>query len=207
MDNNRDNSNKRQLTDSKNILRPSGGYENLKVYKLATLIQDITVRFVQLYIPKESRTCDQMIQAARSGKQNIAEGSIDGATSAKLEINLYNIARGSLEELKLDYLDYLRQHNFPIWDNDDPLAKKFIEMQVLSNRQFKSFVQLVENELQSVNPCLSPLKSVIVANATVLLINVATFWLKKLIDKKLDIFSHDGGFSERMYNYRNQNRK
>ena len=103
---NKDNSNKREKTEPEQILRPSGGYQNLKVYKLVTLIQDVTCRFVELYIPANSRTCDQMVQAARSGKQNIAEGSVDAATSAKLEINLYNIARGSLEELKADYLDY-----------------------------------------------------------------------------------------------------
>ena len=112
--NNLKNGNKRKQTVTENILRPAGGYENLKVYKLATLIYDITVRFVELYIPANSRTCDQMVQAARSGRQNIAEGSIDAATSAKLEINLYNVARGSLEELKIDYQDYLRQHGAEI---------------------------------------------------------------------------------------------
>ena len=75
----------------------------MKSFQLAQLIYDITVHFVTLYIPKDSRTCDQMVQAARSGVQNIAEGSVDAATSTKLELNLYNVARASLEELKLDY--------------------------------------------------------------------------------------------------------
>ena len=77
------------------LLLPSGGYHRLKSFQLAQLVYDITVHFVSLYIPKESRTCDQMVQAARSGVQNIAEGSIDAATSTKLELNLYNAARAS----------------------------------------------------------------------------------------------------------------
>ena len=89
------------------LLFPSGGYRRLKSFKLAQLVYDITVRFVELYVPKTSRTCDQMVQAARSGVQNIAEGSMIAATSSRLEINLYNVARASLEELRLDYLDYL----------------------------------------------------------------------------------------------------
>ena len=74
------------------LLLPNGGYRRLKSFRLARLVYDITVHFVNLYIPPDSRTCDQMVQAARSGVQNIAEGSVDGATSAKLELNLYNVA-------------------------------------------------------------------------------------------------------------------
>ena len=184
------------------ILRPSDGYKDLKVYKLATLIQDVTVRFVELYIPANSRTCDQMVQAARSGKQNIVEGSIDGATSAKLEINLYNVARGSLEELKIDYLDYLRQHGMMAWTMEHPLAVRFNQMRVCSNRQFKSFVEWAEKQTFSVDCRSVPLKSVIVANAAILLINVASDWLKSLMVKKLEDFESNGGFSERMYHAR-----
>ncbi len=98
------------------VLLPTSDYRKLKSFQLARLIYDITVRFTELYIDSRSRTCDQMVQAARSGVQNIAEGSIVAATSSKLEINLYNVARSSLEELKLDYQDYLRQHNLPEWE-------------------------------------------------------------------------------------------
>ncbi|MBR1965015.1 MAG: four helix bundle suffix domain-containing protein [Lentisphaeria bacterium] len=196
------NGNKRKKTDAANILRPSDGYKNLKVYKLATLIHDVTVRFVELYIPAKSRTCDQMVQAARSGKQNIVEGSIDGATSAKLEINLYNVARGSLEELKIDYLDYLRQHGMMAWTMEHPLAVRFNQMRVCSNRQFKSFVEWAEKQTFSVDCRSVPLKSVIVANAAILLINVASDWLKSLMVKKLEDFESNGGFSERMYHAR-----
>ena len=196
------NGNKRKKTDAVKILRPSDGYKDLKVYKLATLIQDVTVRFVELYIPVNSRTCDQMVQAARSGKQNIVEGSIDGATSAKLEINLYNVARGSLEELKTDYVDFLRQNGVQVWSDDNFFAQNFKQMRVLSNRQFKEFVEWAENQPVPVSYCSLPLKSVIVANAAILLINVASFWLKKLIIKKLEDFESNGGFTERMYHMR-----
>lgn len=203
-----ENGNKQKQTATENLLRPAGGYENLKVYKLATLIYDITVRFAELYIPANSRTCDQMVQAARSGRQNIAEGSIDAATSAKLEINLYNVARGSMEELKLDYQDYLRQHGVEIWQKDDPFVQKFISLQIASKKQFREFVASTEQVLQNTVYCRSlPLKSVIVANAAILLINVASFWLKKLIAQKMDDFIEEGGFSERLYRIRSQKRK
>ena len=180
------------------LLLPSGGYRRLKSFQLAQLVYDITVHFVSLYIPKESRTCDQMVQAARSGVQNIAEGSVDAATSAKMEINLYNISRGSLEELKNDYEDYLRMHNAVQWDNNHPLAKEFIARRINSNRQFREFIAWAESHSKSVNSRSVPLKSVLVANAAILLINVATFWLAKLNYKKMQLLLKYGGFSERI---------
>ena len=143
-----------------------------------------------------------MEQAARSGKQNIAEGSMDAATSAKLEINLYNVARGSLEELKIDYLDYLRQHNAVLWSKDDPLAQRFIAMRIAENKQFREFICWAENNHPTVNSCSVPLKSVLVANAAILLITAESFWLKQLIASKMDNFLREGGFSERMYHIR-----
>ena len=205
---NSENGEKRKLTEKERMLLPSGGYEKLKVYQLATLVHDITSRFVELYIPAGSRTRDQMEQAARSGKQNIAEGSVDAATSTKLEINLYNVARGSLEELKIDYLDYLRQHDAIIWDKNHFACKKFISMQISTKTQFKEFVSWAESLMQnSVHYRSLPLKSVIVANAVVLLINVISFWLKKLIVKKLEQFVDNGGFSEHLYHIRSEKRK
>ena len=118
------------------LLLPSGGYRRLKSFQLAQLIYDITVHFVNLYIAKDSRTCDQMVQAARSGVQNIAEGSVDAATSAKLELNLYNVARASLEELKLDYQDYLRQHGEKIWQKDEFLYVEFVKRRIKSKKEF-----------------------------------------------------------------------
>ena len=88
-------------------LRPSGGYRELRSFQTATLIYDGTWHFCERFIDRRSRTHDQMVQAARSGRQNIAEGNHAGAVSTKSEMELTNVARGSLEELLLDYQDYL----------------------------------------------------------------------------------------------------
>ena len=93
------------------FLPKAGGYRNLRAYQLSEAICDLTVIFIKHFVPAKSRTCDQMEQAARSGKQNIAEGSVASATSKETEIKLTNVAKASLEELLLDYEDYLRQHN------------------------------------------------------------------------------------------------
>ena len=96
-----------------------GGYRKLKSFQIAQLIYDVTVLFCNRYIDKRSRTHDQMVQAARSGVQNIAEGSVASGTSKKTELKLTNVARASLEELRLDYEDYLRQRGLPIWQRED----------------------------------------------------------------------------------------
>lgn len=101
------------------LIPKHGGYRRLKSFQLAQLCYDVTVRFCDRYIEKRSRTHDQMVQAARSGVQNIAEGSQASGTSRKMELKLTNVARASLEELKLDYQDYLRQHGLPMWEGDD----------------------------------------------------------------------------------------
>ena len=188
------------------LLLPSGGYRRLKSFQLAQLVYDITVHFVNLYIPKESRTCDQMVQAARSGVQNIAEGSVDAATSAKLELNLYNVARGSLEELKLDYQDYLRQHGEKCWIKDDLFYTEFIKRRISSKKEFKEFIVWAENYV-SVPLRTIPYKSVLVANGTILLIETASYFLKRQIQRKSAVFLEKGGFSERMHNMRIQKRK
>ena len=103
-----------------------GGYRKLKSFQLAQLIYDVTVRFCDRFIDKKSRTRDQMVQAARSGVQNIAEGSQASGTSKKTEIKLTNVARASLEELRLDYEDFLRQRGLPLWARDDPRRKALV---------------------------------------------------------------------------------
>ena len=184
--------------ERESLLLPSGGYRRLKSFQLAQLIYDITVHFVKLYIPKASRTCDQMIQAARSGVQNIAEGSVDAATSTKLELNLYNVARASLEELKLDYLDYLRQNGEKLWKKDDLLYFEFIKRRISSKKEFKEFITWAEN-YASVPLRTIPYKSVLVANGAVLLIETASYFLKRQIQNKSVIFLENGGFSERIH--------
>ena len=188
------------------LLLPSGGYRQLKSFQLAQLIYDITVHFVELYIPKESRTCDQMVQAARSGVQNIAEGSVDAATSTKLELNLYNVARASLEELKLDYQDYLRQHGESIWLKNDLLYIEFVKRRISTKKEFRQFIVQAEVS-SSVQLRTVPYKSVLVANGTLLLIDTAGYFLRRQIEKKAAMFSENGGFAERMHKIRIQNRK
>ena len=183
------------------LLLPSGGYRRLKSFQLAQLVYDITVHFVNLYIPKESRTCDQMVQAARSGVQNIAEGSVDAATSAKLELNLYNVARASLEELKLDYQDYLRQHGEKIWQKDEFLYVEFVKRRIKSKKEFREFIGWAEN-YASVPIRTIPYKSVLVANAVLMLIDTTRYFLKRQIEKKAATFLENGGFSERMHSMR-----
>ena len=104
-----------------------------------------------------------MIQAARSGVQNIAEGSVDAATSTKLELNLYNVARASLEELKLDYQDYLRQHGEKLWSKEEFLYTEFVRCRVSCKREFKNFIALAEQK-SSVNLRTVPYKSVYYAS-------------------------------------------
>jgi four helix bundle suffix protein len=102
------------------LIPPHGGYRQLKSFQVAQLVYDVTVRFCDRYIQKRSRTYDQMVQAARSGVQNIAEGSQAAGTSKKTELKLTNVARASLEELRLDYQDFLRQRGLPVWEWKDP---------------------------------------------------------------------------------------
>lgn len=104
-------------------LRVSGGYRQLRSFQVATLIYDGTVFFCDRFIDRRSRTHDQMVQAARSGRQNIAEGNRAGSTSSKSEIFLTNVARASLEELLLDFEDFLRHRRLPQWNKDSPEAR------------------------------------------------------------------------------------
>ena len=188
------------------LLLPSSGYQRLKSFRLARLIYDITVHFAELYIPADSRTRDQMVQAARSGVQNIAEGSVDAATSTKLELNLYNVARASLEELRLDYQDYLRQHNYPVWEKASPLYSEFVARRVADKAGFRSFIQWAETIPPSVPIRTNPYKSVLVANATLLLIDTTVYFLKRQIASKAKTFLENGGFSERMHRMRTKTR-
>src|SRR5450756_1548010 len=110
------------MTEREALIPQHGGYRNLKSFQVAQLVYDVTVRFCDRYIDPRSRTHDQMVQAARSGVQNIAEGSMASATSKKTELKLTGVARASLEELLLDYEDFLRQRGLRIWLKDSPEA-------------------------------------------------------------------------------------
>lgn len=110
------------------LIPKHGGYRKLKSFQLAQLIYDMTVRFCDRYVEKKTRTRDQMVQAARSGVQNIAEGSQASGTSKKTELKLTNVARASLEELRLDYEDFLRQRGLPLLAPDSPAMARFKTM-------------------------------------------------------------------------------
>jgi len=112
----------RSLDDSR-PLRPHGGYRTLRSFQVAEIIYDATVAFCDRFINPRSRTHDQMVQSARSGRQNIAEGSRASGTSSQTEIRLVGVARASLDELLLDYEDFLRQRRLSLWGKDDPRAK------------------------------------------------------------------------------------
>src|SRR5216683_1084095 len=111
--------------DDQSLIPPNGGYRQLKSFQHAELVYDGTVKFCDRFIDRRSRTHDQTVQAARSGRQNIAEGSQASGTSKKTELKLTNVARASLEELRLDYEDFLRQRGLPQWPPDHPALMRF----------------------------------------------------------------------------------
>ena len=118
-----------------------GGYRKLKSFQVAQLVYDVTVRFCDRYIDKRSRTHDQMVQAARSGVQNIAEGSQASGTSKKTEIKLTNVARASLDELRLDYEDYLRQRGLGQWPPEHPALMRFKAKRCATLEEMRAWVE------------------------------------------------------------------
>src|SRR5688572_21373894 len=119
------------------LIPPHGGYRDLKSFKHSELVYDATVKFCDRFIDKLSRTHDQMVQAARSGRQNIAEGSQASGTSKKFELKLVGVARASLEELLLDYEDFLRQRGFKLWSKDYPTAELVRRLAYQGNRTYQ----------------------------------------------------------------------
>jgi len=128
-----------------------GGYRNLKGFQIAQLAFDVTVRFCDRYINPGSRTHDQMVQAARSGVQNIAEGSKASGTSKKMELKLTNVARASLEELLLDYEDFLRQRGLPLWPEDDVRRKALVARRCQTADEVAAWVREVRNGRYGLN--------------------------------------------------------
>lgn len=179
---------------NKTGLKPHGGYRNLLSFRTTTIIYDLTVIFINRYIPKGSRTYDQMEQSARSGRQNIAEGSQTSATSSKGEMFLTGVARASLEELLLDCEDYLRQHGLKLWTKDDPKAIAVRKLGYTSNRSYKSYASYLTTPEDF-------------ANTLICLIHQANYLLDRqliALDKK---FVEEGGFTENLYKRRLSYRK
>lgn len=168
------------------FLKMQGGYRGLRVYKVAEMLYDITFHFTQSYLIRGDRTVDQMVQAARSGKQNIAEGSSASTTSAETEIKLTNVARASLQELLIDYEDYLRVRKLLKWDASHPRYE--------SMRRFAR-----SEEIMREYPALLPkMNDVEIANLAITLLHQADFMLRRLLDYQQEQFLKHGGVREKM---------
>jgi restriction system protein len=174
---------------NENLVFTHGGYRRLQSFQMATLVYDLTVEFCNLFINKQSRTHDQMVQAARSGRQNIAEGSSASATSKKTEIKLTNVARASLEELLLDYEDFLRQKQLKLWEKDNPESKKIRNLAYAENRSFETYSNYLKFPESA-------------ANMMICLIHQTNYLLDKQIQKLSQDFLSEGGFTERLYRKR-----
>ena len=182
-------------------LRPSGGYRELRSFQASTIIYDATYWFCERYLEPRSRMSDQMVQAARSGRQNIAEGSRASATSSQTELRLMNVARSSLEELLLDYEDYLRHRRLRRWKPDDPeaLAVRRVgqnrpDLTDPSDRSDQSDEEryaLYAEWLDHQDPAIR-------ANALLCLINQANYLLDKQIEALEAAFVQEGGYSEQL---------
>lgn len=179
-------------SDSPHLIPPHGGYRDLKSYQMSEIIYDATVAFCDRFIDKRSRTHDQMVQAARSGKQNIAEGSVASGTSKKTELKLVNVARASLEELLLDYEDLLRQHELEKWGKDHPKALEVRKLCYEKNRSYLTYRTYIASPSSMENA----------ANTMICLIFQTTY----LLDQQLHVlekqFVEEGGFTERLFKVR-----
>jgi len=169
-------------------LRPSGGYRKLRSFQVTTIIYDGTVAFCDRFLDKRSRTVDQMVQAARSGRQNIAEGSRASATSSQTELRLVNVARASLDELLLDYEDFLRQRGLRQWGKDDPQTQAVREVgRRIDRTDSEAYAAWVTHDDPAV-----------VANAVICLIHQANYLLDRQIAGLESQFIQAGGYSERL---------
>jgi four helix bundle suffix protein len=189
-------------------LRPHGGYRRLRSFQVTEIIYDGTESFCDRFVSKRSRTHDQMVQAARSGRQNIAEGSRASATSSKSELKLVNVARASLDELLLDYEDFLRQRKLPTWEKNDPqaLAVRGVGRKDQSDRSDQSD-RTDQPTARDYSRWLDHADPGIVANALICLIHQANYLLDRQIAGLEKQFIDQGGYSERLYAARIQERQ
>lgn len=177
------------------FIPPHGGYKDLLSYQKAQIVYDATVYFCARFLQKRDRTYDQMVQAARSGKQNILEGSLASGTSKKTEIKLTNVARASLEELLEDYRDFLRVRHLEEWTRDHPYTKRLREL----NRQPCASYQTFRKGIEHSDPAIS-------ANVIIGLIKVTTYLLDRQLKQLEKAFVEAGGLSERMTRARLEHR-
>lgn len=181
------------------FLPQHGHYRHLRVYQVTEVIYDITYYFTRRYLRRGDRTVDQMVQAARSGKQNIAEGNQAAATSAEMEIKLTNVAKASLEELLIDYEDYLRVHHLQQWGKLHPRYEKM--------RQYARSEQILKDYPDKVKM----MNDEEIANLCITLIHQAMFMLHKLLETMQNRFVTEGGIKELMFqsrsSYRNSQKR
>jgi four helix bundle suffix protein len=197
------------MTENK-LIPPHGGFRKLRSFQCAQSVYDGTVVFCERFVDKRSRTHDQMVQAARSGVQNIAEGSLASATSKKTELKLTGVSRASLGELLLDFEDFLRQKKMRQWAKDDSEAlevrgKFRSEKSGWSDKADRS--DKSDRSDSSDNYHFSELSAERLANTLICLINQASYLLwqqMKFLEKE---FLDTGGFTERMYKTRKNLRK
>lgn len=178
-------------TNTSTLIPSHGGYRELKSFQNAELVYDATVRFCEKFIDKRSRTYDQMVQAARSGRQNIAEGSQASATSKKTELKLVGVARASLEELLLDYEDFLRQRRLLLWDKTNPTSQIIRRLAYEKNRSYTTYQTYVEESPPEV-----------AANTIICLIHQTNYLLDQQLRQLEKAFVEEGGFTERLYRER-----
>jgi four helix bundle suffix protein len=177
-------------------LRPSGGYRNLRSFQTTGVIYDATVSFCDRFMDKRSRTVDQMVQAARSGRQNIAEGSRASAASSQTELRLINVARASLDELLLDFEDFLRQRGLPQWAKDDPRA---LAVRAVGRKNPTDQSDPTDRSDQALySRWLLHDDPAVVANAIICLIHQANYLLDRQIAGLERQFIQEGGYTERL---------
>lgn len=180
---------------SESFLTQSGNPRNLRVYKVTEVIYDLTYYFTQHYLQRGDRTIDQMVQAARSGKQNIIEGNEAATTSRETNIKLTNVARASLAELLTDYEDYLRVRNLPLWGATHPRYERI-----------RSYARSEELQ-QEYQALMSRLTVEELCNLTITLIHQADYLLGRLLQSQQERFLSEGGIRERMSAMRREARR
>ncbi len=173
--------------NSEGFIPIHGGYRNLITYQKSEIVYDGTQYFTKRFFKKYDRTIDQMVQAARSGKQNIAEASMASATSKETEIKLTNVARASLEELLIDYEDFLRTNKLPRWHKEHRLVTRLRELNKTPQANYATFQKAIEHE--SLEIC---------ANTMITLITITTYLLKQQLKQLETAFINQGGLRERM---------
>lgn len=213
------------------LIPKHGGYEHTKTWQLADLIYDVTVRFCDKYVDRRSRTHDQMVQAARSGAQNLQEGSMDSAVSKKIEMKLTGIARGSLKELERYYKKFLKHRDLPEWPPRHSALTRFKALRCASLEQFRAWVAeearragatrtdkhgqgQAKEEPVSHDICGCPCPSVssrifpkvCAANGALSLLNLCIHLIGRQMEAQADAFEKEGGFTERLYRRRTQRR-